>query len=100
MKNAILWGVFIGVLSGAWIFISHTAGVTPSKDTVAPLEYFSFVIPLIGLLLGIRSYRANECNGQMGFLEALVQSFKILIAGGIIAVFASILYFSYISTDN
>jgi len=75
-------------------------GVMPQKDVVAPVEYFSFIIPAIGLFFGIMSYRKNECNGQMGFLEALFQSFKILIVGGIIAVFGSILYISYVSSSG
>jgi hypothetical protein len=100
MKNAVLWGGVIGVLSIIWMFVSHSMGVTPVKDTVAPFEYFSFLIPATGLFFGIWSYRKNDCKGQMGFLEALIQSFKIIIAGGIITVFAAILYFSYVSTEN
>lgn len=95
MKNAIIWGVVIGVLSGIWMFVMHSSGITPTNDKVATLEYFSFLIPALGLLLGIYSYRKNECKGQMGFLEALIQSFKILIVGGILTVFANILYLSY-----
>ena len=95
MKNAIIWGVVIGVLSGIWMFVMHSSGITPTNDRVATLEYFSFLIPALGLLLGIYSYRKNECKGQMGFLEALIQSFKILIVGGILTVFATILYLSY-----
>ncbi|MDR6941974.1 DUF4199 domain-containing protein [Mucilaginibacter pocheonensis] len=95
MKNAIIWGVVIGVLSGIWMFVMHSSGITPTNDKVATLEYFSFLIPALGLLLGIYSYRKNECKGQMGFLEALIQSFKILIVGGILTVFATILYLSY-----
>jgi hypothetical protein len=97
MKNAILSGIFIGVLSILWMFVMHQYGITPQIDRVATAEYFSFLIPAIGLLLGIRSYRANDCKGQMGFLEALVQSFKILLVGGIIAGFAGVLYISYVS---
>ncbi|WPU94388.1 DUF4199 domain-containing protein [Mucilaginibacter sabulilitoris] len=100
MKNAIVWGIIIGVLSGLWMFTMHQLGITPSTDKVATAEYFSFLIPAIGLFFGIRSYRAHDCKGQMGFLEALVQSFKILIVGGIIAVFGAILYISYIAEGN
>jgi len=100
MKNAVLSGSIIGVLSIIWIFAMPRFGVMPQKDVVSPAEYFSFVIPAIGLFFGIMSYRKNDCNGQMGFLEAIFQSFKILIVGGIIAVFASILYISYISSSG
>ena len=92
MRNAIVTGVIIGVLSGLWMFGMHWMGLTPNKETVSPVEYFSVLIPLIGLYFGIRAYRNNDCNGQMGFLEALIQSFKILLIGGIISVAASILY--------
>lgn len=100
MKNAVLSGGIIGILSIIWIFAMPRFGVLPQKDVVAPAEYFSFIIPAIGLFFGIFSYRKNDCNGQMGFLEALFQSFKILIVGGIIAVFGSILYISYVSSSG
>ena len=100
MRNAILSGLIIGLLSVAWMFIMHKLGVTPQDETVAPAEYFSFLIPAIGLLAGIWSYREKECKGNMGFLEAIIQSFKILISGGIVTVFGAILYFSYVSGQN
>jgi hypothetical protein len=100
MKNAIISGVIIGVLSGLWTFAMLSLGFTPQTETVAPIEYFSFLIPAVGLFFGIRSYRTHDCGGQMGFLEALVQSFKILIIGGIIAVFGAILYISYVSGEK
>ena len=100
MKNAVLFGGIIGVLSLLWVFAMPKFGVMPQKDVVSPAEYFSFIIPAVGLFFGIMSYRKDECKGQMGFLEALFQSFKILIVGGIIAVFGSILYISYISSSG
>ena len=100
MKNAIISGAIIGVLSIVWMFAMHHFGITPNNDKVAPAEYFSVLFPAIGLLIGIWSYRKNDCKGQMGFLEALVQSFKILIAGGLITIFGTILYFSYVSAEH
>jgi hypothetical protein len=100
MKNALIWGAVIGVLSAAWLFITHAMGYDTYDDKTAPFEYLSIFIPIIGLFLGIRSYRAVECAGQMGFLEALVQSFKILLFGGILAVFVGIVYINYIQTGN
>lgn len=100
MKNAFVSGIIIGVLSGIWMFAMPRFGITPQTDAVAPIEYFSFLIPAVVLFFGIRSYRAHDCKGQMGFLEALIQSFKILIVGGIITVFGAILYISYVSAGN
>jgi Protein of unknown function (DUF4199) len=100
MKNAFITGIVIGVLSGLWLFVMHLAGYDLNKDQVAPYEYFSIIIPVAGLYFGIRSYRNKDCGGKMGFLEALIQCFKILVLAGIIAVFAGILYISYVSAGN
>jgi len=99
MKNAIIYGVLIGVLSIVWLFVFKSMGYSGTDDQAAPIEYVSIVIPIIGLFLGIRSYRA-ELGGNMGFLEALIQSFKILIAGGIISIFAFIVYVNYVTAGN
>jgi hypothetical protein len=100
MKNAIIFGLVIGILSGLWMFIMHWLGFSPNKGTMAPIEYFSVLIPIIGLYLGIKNYRDTDMKGHLGFLPALVQSFKILLIGGIIAVFAAIVYLEEFAKDN
>ena len=100
MKNAIITGIIIGVLSGLWLFAMHLMGYDLTKDQVSPYEYVSIIIPIAGLYFGIRSYRNTDCGGQMGFLEALIQSFKILVLSGVIAIFAGILYISYVSAGT
>lgn len=70
----------------------HAMGFSPQSSGPEPIEYVSVLIPLIVLYFGVRSYRTNECGGHMGFLEALIQSFKILIVGGIITVAAAIIF--------
>ncbi|WP_179412455.1 DUF4199 domain-containing protein [Mucilaginibacter sp. E4BP6] len=100
MKNAFITGVIIGVLSGLWLFIMHIAGYDLTKDQVSPFEYVSVIIPIAGLFFGLKSYRDNDLGGNMGFLEALIQCFKILILAGIIAIFAGILYISYVDAGN
>jgi len=101
MKNAFYTGLVIGILSGLWLFGMHWLGYsTSSPQQIAPYEYFSVLIPFVGLYVGVRSYRQNEMRGVISFLEALVQCFKTLIVGGIIAVFAGILYINYIQVGN
>jgi hypothetical protein len=92
MKNAIISGLFIGTLSGAWMFIMRALGYSPQSSSLAPIEYVSVIFPLIVLYLGVRSYRSSECQGNMGFLEALMQCFKILIVGGVITIAAAIIF--------
>jgi hypothetical protein len=92
MKNAIVSGLIIGVLSGLWMFVMRALGVSPQTSNMALVEYFSVLIPLFVLYFGVKSYRNNDCGGNMGFLQALMQCFKILIFGGIITVSAAIIY--------
>jgi hypothetical protein len=92
MKNAVIYGLLIGVLSGLWMFILPKFGFSPQNSFMAPIEYCAVLIPLIGLYFGLTSYRSNECGGQMGFLEALLQCFKILLVGGVVAIAGAIIY--------
>ncbi|HVW95598.1 MAG TPA: DUF4199 domain-containing protein [Mucilaginibacter sp.] len=100
MKNAIISGLFIGVLSVAWMFIMHALGYSPQSSVMEPIEYVSVFIPLIVLYFGLRNYRMTDCGGNMGFLEALIQSFKILIIGGVIAVGAAIIFIEEFSSGS
>lgn len=100
MKNALLSGVVIGIFSGLWLFIMHKAGYDLNQSKVSPFEYISILIPIIGLLIAIKDYRDNYLGGQMSFLEALVQSFKILIFGGILSIFAAIVYINWVYEGN
>jgi hypothetical protein len=100
MKNAIISGLIIGILSGLWMFIMHATGHRPEEGTLTPMEFVSIFIPLIVLYFGVKSYRNNECKGHMGFLEALMQCFKILIIGGIITTAAAIIYIDEFTTER
>jgi len=100
MKNALLSGLIIGIFSGLWLLIMYKLGYGLENSRVSPFEYISVLIPVIGLLIAIKDYRDNYLGGQMGFLEALIQSFKILLFGGILAVFAGIVYINYVSAAN
>lgn len=101
MKNAIISGVVIGLLSGLWIFIMHWTGVTtgPHHD-LKPIEYTSGLIPLLGLYFGARSYRDNYLGGRITFFEGLIECFKILLVGGVIAIAAAILYINYVNAGT
>lgn len=100
MKNSVTFGILIGVLSLIWLFVMQATGYNLTDSQASPIEYVSVLIPLIGLYFGVRNFRDGELKGEMGFLEALIQSFKILLVGGILAVFAGIIFINWGGGDS
>ena len=97
MKNAIIFGSIIGVLTALWLFLTHWLGYNTTNDHISPLAYTSFLIPLIGIYIGVRRYKKNEEKNEISFFEAFFQSVKILLAGGLIAGFLAVVYISFVS---
>ncbi|MBE7178787.1 MAG: DUF4199 domain-containing protein [Mucilaginibacter polytrichastri] len=101
MKNAIQFGLLIGILSALWIIVSDVLGLTKRlSNDIAPFEYTSGLIPLIGLYLGVRNFRNNYKGGEINFFEAIAECFKILLIGGAIAAFSAFVYMQYFSTSG
>ncbi|HWD87112.1 MAG TPA: DUF4199 domain-containing protein [Mucilaginibacter sp.] len=100
MKNAIIPGLIIGVLSGIWLFIMRLMHIPFNSPQVSPIEFVSVLIPLVGLYYGVKNYAFNEMHGKMNFLEGLVHGFKILIVAGIFVVFVGIVYVNYIDSKE
>jgi uncharacterized membrane protein YraQ (UPF0718 family) len=100
MSNAIKYGLIIGILSGIWILILHFAGVyenNPEPGRFSWIEYTSVLIPFIGLYFGIKHFRDHINGGKMEFFEGLFEGFKIMIVGGVIAAFFSVLNTDYMA---
>lgn len=99
MKNAVIFGIVIGVLSGIWIWAMYLLGhSTLSTDTL--YESTSILIPIIGLFFGVKRYRDVDKGGHITFFEGLQEGFKILIAGGIVAVAFAILFVNYVAKSS
>jgi ABC-type dipeptide/oligopeptide/nickel transport system permease component len=100
MKSAVLPGVIIGILSGIWLAIMRLLHIPFNSEHVSPVEFVSVLIPIVGLYIGVKKYRDTELKGNMNFLEALLQSFKILIVSGVLVVFLGIVYINYIESKT
>jgi hypothetical protein len=100
MKNSVIFGLIIGVLSLIWLFVMRQTGYNLTDSKANPIEYVSILIPLIGLYFGVRQFRDGELKGNMGFLEGLIQAFKILLVGGVLAVFAGIIFINWGNGDS
>ncbi len=99
MKNAVIFGIVIGILSGIWIWTMYLLG-HHSLDTNSPVEYTSILIPIIGLFFGVKRYRDVDNRGSITFFEGLQEGFKILIAGGAVAIFIAIIFVTYIAKSS
>ncbi|HMG07984.1 MAG TPA: DUF4199 domain-containing protein [Mucilaginibacter sp.] len=100
MKNAFVTGFVIGIFSGTWLFVMHNFGYSNSGNHVAPIEYLSILIPLVGVYIGVKSYKENEKENSLSFFEALFQSFRILLIGGIFACLGGLVYLNYVDQGN
>ena len=97
MKNAIISGSIIGILTALWLFLINWLGYNTSNDHIAPIAYASFVIPLAGIYVGVWRYKIKENENEISFFAAFFQSLKILLTGGLVAGFLEILYISFVS---
>jgi|EndMetStandDraft_4_1072995.scaffolds.fasta_scaffold25794_7 hypothetical protein len=95
MKNAFVTGLILGILSGTWLFIMRSFGYNSTGNHVSPVEYLSLLIPFCGVYFGVKRYREDDKQGEIGFFDALFQSFRILFIGGVFACLAGIVYINY-----
>lgn len=94
MKNAIISGVIIGLVSVLWVIAMQTFGYNPQNLVDSQnnwIEYTSILIPFFGLYFGIRGFKKSQ-NGQLTFFEGLFEGFKIIAVGGTLAASLSFLY--------
>jgi len=101
MRNALQFGLLIGILSALWIIITDLSGLTKRlSNDIAVFEYSSGLIPLIGLYFGVRNYRNNYKGGEINLFECIAECFKILLIGGAIAGFSSFVYMQYFAVNQ
>lgn len=100
MKNAFVTGLILGIMSGTWLFIMRSFGYTSTGNHVTPIEYLSLLIPLFGVYFGVKTYKDDDKEGEISFFEALFQSFKILLIGGLFACLAGIVYINYFNMGS
>ncbi len=99
MKNAIIFGLVIGLLSGIWIWAMYLLGHS-TLSTDSAYEATSILIPIIGLFFGVKRYRDVDKGGHITFFEGLQEGFKILFFGGFVAIIIAILFVTYVAKSS
>lgn len=102
MKNAVISGIIIGLVSALWIAAMQLLGYNPQNLAASNqswLEYTSILIPFFGLYFGIRGYK-KERGGKLTFFEGIFEGFKIIAIGGLLAAASSFIYISIFAQDQ
>ncbi len=99
MKNAVIFGSIVGILSGFWIWAMYRLGFS-TLSTDSPYELTSILIPVIGLFFGVKRYRDVDKDGRMTFFEGLQEGFKILFVGGFVAIVIAILFVTFVAKGS
>lgn len=99
MKNALKYGGLIGVLSAIWIFIMHFSGICElgyiKNPNLLCMQYAFVLIPFIGIFFGVKNLRDTIKHGEMGFVEGLLEGFKIIIFGAVFSTLIGVVYFQF-----
>jgi hypothetical protein len=96
LKNVLIAGLLIGLLSGAWLLVLYLIGYVTFLPDLAGLMISgkpfrhqaillgtALLIPLAGLYFGLSRHRKLK-SGTISFREALTVGLKILLAGGMV----------------
>ncbi|HEY9000648.1 MAG TPA: DUF4199 family protein [Mucilaginibacter sp.] len=104
MRNVLLTGCIIGLLSGGWLLVLYLAGyLTFLTDLVSLLAFAkplrqvpllaaaALWIPAGGLYFGLRNYKRIH-DGKFTFRAALTAGLKIIMVAGALALLFALVY--------
>jgi hypothetical protein len=87
MKNAIVSGIIISIVSIIWIIFLHLLDFDPLHTEATKFgwfEYTTLLIPVLGLFLGIRQLKKKQ-DGKLNFIEGIFEGFKILAVAAVLS---------------
>lgn len=104
MKNILLTGCIIGLLSGGWLLVLYLAGyLTFLADLISLLAFAkparqvpllavaALWIPAAGIYFGLRNYKRIK-GGKFTFRTALATGLKIAFIAGMVALVFAFIY--------
>ena len=93
-KYILRYGIIGGLISSVlgtlnWLLIAQPLGVTASQT----VGYLSIALSLLCIPLGVRYFRDQLNNGQVGFGQAFKIGLGITLIAGVVMAIHSILFF-------
>lgn len=59
------------------------------------MQYAFVLIPFFGIFFGVKNLRDTIKQGEMGFVEGLLEGFKIIIFGAVFSTLIGVVYFQF-----
>ncbi len=96
LKVAMNFGALSALASIAVFLLFYFIGI----DIKSKLpQYIGYLILILFIIIGIKSYRDNDLGGHISYGKALGTGTLIAICGGIISAVFTIIFFTYIAPD-
>ncbi len=102
-KHALQQGLVLGIALIIFYLVLYVAGInvygSTEKSSGAYLSYLSYVIIIVGLFLGIKSYRDKALGGAINFGRALGFGTLMSLFAAIVLTIYTILFIFVIDPD-
>lgn len=83
MKRLAIYGILTGLATAGWTYLEYFFGFYETGIS-RYTGYFTLLILLTGLIMGMRAYRNEEKNGVISFWEAVKAGMVIILLAAMI----------------
>ncbi len=99
-SREIKYGLIIGVLTVLWLLIEFITGLHDKYiDLFLIVTNFVFLIPIVGIYLGIRNKRKYTNNNFLSFWKCFTVGLIISVVYSLVAGFGQFLYHQFINPE-
>lgn len=95
-KVAINHGLMLGGVLIVFSYLMYLLGV----DFDSKLQYFSYIIMIAGLFIGIKQWRDKYNNGFISYGDAFKNGFFTMLIAGILTSIWVLLFFTVVAPDE
>lgn len=98
LKTEIKFGIITGTGLCLWILAEYLLGLHSTRMHIGEYTiYFSVIIPMVTIYLGLKEKRDKRLNGKFSFRSGIKAGLMISLIAAIITTLFLIFYFNYIN---
>lgn len=94
MKSSLKWGIYAGVISGAWMYAQYYTGIYQTKAGLFTGYLFIFVLTVC-VFFGVKQTRDLENGGTIDMPAAMKAGLAVSVVNGV--VFSLFTYFYWLN---